>query len=128
MYNRYVPQSDGSYRRSCIPDHIPKKQTPVHTGNKPQALPQPQCVPEAVTETPGTGCSVSGAAQRRSAKGPGGERSAPPATVSDFLKNLLPGSFDTGDLLVVVLLLLMAGDCKENRESTLLTLLLYLLM
>ena len=33
-----------------------------------------------------------------------------------FLKNLLPKDFDTGDLLILLLLLLMAGDCKEDQN------------
>ena len=49
-------------------------------------------------------------------------------SVSSFLRQLLPKDFDTGDLLVVILLLLMAGDCKEDQNSALLTLVLYLFM
>ncbi|MBQ6852428.1 MAG: hypothetical protein IJO04_05310 [Oscillospiraceae bacterium] len=45
-----------------------------------------------------------------------------------FLRQLLPKDFDTGDLIVVLLLLLMAGDCEEDRSSALLTLALYFLM
>ena len=45
-----------------------------------------------------------------------------------FLKQLLPKNFDTEDLLVVLLLLLMAGDCRENQNSALLTLMLYLFL
>lgn len=45
-----------------------------------------------------------------------------------FLKQLLPKDFDTGDLIVVLLLLLMAGDCEEDRNNALLTLALYFMM
>lgn len=48
--------------------------------------------------------------------------------VSGFLRQLLPKDFDTGDLLVVLLLLLMAGDSQENQNSALLTLGLYLFL
>jgi hypothetical protein len=48
--------------------------------------------------------------------------------VSGFLRNLLPKDFDTGDLLVVLLLLLMAGDNSEDHTSALLTLALYLFL
>ena len=44
------------------------------------------------------------------------------------MRNLLPKNFDTADLLVVILLLLMAGDCREDQNSALLTLALYLFM
>ena len=45
-----------------------------------------------------------------------------------FLRHLLPRDFDTGDLLVVILLLLMSGDCQEDQNTALLTLALYLFM
>lgn len=45
-----------------------------------------------------------------------------------FLRQLLPKEFDTGDLLIVLLLLLMAGDCPEEQNTALLTLALYLFL
>lgn len=45
-----------------------------------------------------------------------------------FLKQLLPRDFDTGDLLVVLLLLLISGDCQEDQNTALLTLALYLFL
>ncbi len=45
-----------------------------------------------------------------------------------FLRQLLPKDFDTGDLIVVLLLLLMAGDCPEDRNTALLTLALYFIL
>lgn len=45
-----------------------------------------------------------------------------------FLKQLLPEGLDTGDLLIAVLLLLMAGDCQEEKNTALLTLALYLFL
>ena len=39
-----------------------------------------------------------------------------------FLRQLLPAGFDTGDLIVVLLLLLMAGDKPEDKNTALLTL------
>lgn len=56
---------------------------------------------------------------------------APPprqGSVSGFLRNLLPPNFDTGDLIVVLLLLLLAGDCQEERSTAMLTLVLYLFL
>lgn len=41
---------------------------------------------------------------------------------------LLPNDFDTGDLLVVLLLLLISADGCEDRSNSLLTLALYLLL
>ena len=42
-----------------------------------------------------------------------------------FLRGLIPKGFDTGDLIVVLLLLLMAGDKPEDKNTAMLTLALY---
>ena len=52
----------------------------------------------------------------------------PAQGIADFLKQLLPKGLDTGDLLVIVLLLLMSGDCREDQNWALLTLMLYLFL
>ena len=49
-------------------------------------------------------------------------------TAGSFLKQLIPKGLDTGDLLIIVLLLLMAGDCEEDKNNALLTLALYLFL
>lgn len=51
-----------------------------------------------------------------------------PVSAGSFLRQLIPKGLDTGDLLIIVLLLLMAGDCEEEKNSALLTLALYLFM
>lgn len=48
--------------------------------------------------------------------------------IGSFLRNLLPKDLDTGDLLIILLLLLMAGDREESRTDALLTLALYLFL
>ena len=48
--------------------------------------------------------------------------------MAGFLRQLLPRNFDTGDLFIVLLLLLMAGDSEEGRNNALLTLALYFIM
>ena len=96
MYNRYIPQHDGSYQRRPIPEK--KQQQPIQT----QHIPPPP--------PPQTAASL------------------PPQPAGGFLRNLLPREFDTGDLIVVLLLLLMAGDCEQERNTALLTLALYFLL
>jgi len=56
------------------------------------------------------------------------KNSREPTNVGSFLRQLLPKGFDTEDLLIVLLLLLMSGDCKEDQNTALLTLVLYLFM
>ena len=93
MYNRYIPQNDGSYRKNRIDE--PRQP-------QPEPPPPPPKPPETVHP--------------------------PQLPAMSFLRNLLPKGLDTGDLLVIVLLLLMAGDSEKERSSALLTLALYLLM
>lgn len=96
MYNRYIPQSDGSYRKNRMPE---QRQPQQHT---PPPPPQEYSAP---ARSPKAGGSVTG-----------------------FLHSILPKEFDTGDLLVVLLLLLMAEHCEEDKNTALLTLAFYFFM
>lgn len=103
MYNRYIPQPDGSFQRS----YVPEKGPPPPPKPDPPPPPSPQMPfepPEPPPKPPEHG------------------------SVSAFFRNLLPANFDTGDLIVVLLLLLLASDCEEDRSSALLTLALYLFL
>ncbi len=111
MYNRYIKQSDGSYRRSHIPDPQPPQPPPCPP--PPPPLEEAPCAPPP-PEPP-----------RRPQPPPPCRQST---GAGDFLKHLLPKNLETGDLLVIILLLLMAGDCAEDKNTALLTLALYLFM
>lgn len=99
MYNRYIPQQDGTYQKNRIPTPPP---SPSPSPSQPPA-PPPTC-----------------------------EEAQPPYRqpngAFDFIRQLLPKNLDTGDLLIIILLLLMAGDNKDNKNSWLLTLALYLFL
>ena len=100
MYNRYIPQSDGSYRRN--PTQEPRPQ-PQRTPPQPPKQPPPPPAPQ--------------------------QRPAPqPEPITGFLRQLIPQGFDTGDLIIVLLLLLIAGDNPESRSNALLTLALYFVL
>jgi hypothetical protein len=123
MYNRYIPQPDGSFRRSRIEDSQPKappspppQPPPCEVRSEPQPLPPRQ------ETTPKS--RRSGQRPYRAYKPPKQEDTS----VTGFLRRLLPKDFDTGDLIVVLLLLLMAGDCTEDQNTALLTLALYFFM
>lgn len=128
MYNRYIPQPDGSYRRSRMPDRIrpiapqPCKQEPIC----PEPKPEPP-KPEPITPPP---CPPprKNHPHHRSRPQPHPEPPHQDTSVSGFLRRLIPKDFDTGDLLIVLLLLLMAGDCAEDQNTALLTLALYFFM
>ncbi len=107
MYNRYIPQPDGSFRRNRVDNHRPNMRPPQSPCPPPEPpCPPPSCEPEW----------------------PEPPRHKEHSSAGGFLQNLLPQSFDTGDLIVVLLLLLLAGDCQEDRSTALLTLVLYLFM
>ena len=98
MYNRYIPQADGSYRRNPTQEQRPPRQ------------PAPSPPPKSPT--------------------PPVQQFQPPPSepITGFLRQLLPKGFDTGDLIIVLLLLLMAGDNPESRSNALLTLALYFVL
>ena len=97
MYNRYIPQPDGSHQRNRVPE---QKQI---TQKKASVIPEiphqvkPHCQPSKHQSD----------------------------SVIGLLRNLLPKNLDSGDLIIILLLLLMANDCEENRNHALLTLALY---
>ena len=107
MYNHYIPQSDGSYRRSSQPDQRRPAPPPKP---KPEPRPEPECPPEPPKPLPP--CPPPPANQ---------------GSILDFFKKLLPRSIDTADLMIVFLLLLMNKD-DEGGLSPILTLALYFLL
>ena len=83
MYNRYVPQADGSYRRNRMED----QRQPQRPKDPPkQQPPQNPCLPEQKPQ-----------AAKHQAQHVGG-----------FLRQLLPKDFDTADLIIILLLLPVA--------------------
>lgn len=119
MYNRYIPQPDGSFRRSRVED---PQQRPTP---QPQRKEPPQQEPYAPPEPPKQEIHEHREEPRHRHSTADFHRGE---SITGFLKQLLPKDFDTGDLIVVLLLLLMAGDCEEDRGTALLTLALYMFM
>lgn len=151
MYNRYIPQPDGSYRRSRMQET--QSFSPAPPPRREPCLPERETVPtrpqqpEAyVPEKPKSSPPQKRPMNQRSRQRPQQPAPCPPPrqnsrpprqepcaeqrdnSVGSFLRQLLPQNFDTQDLLVVILLLLMAGDSSEDNNSALLTLALYLFM
>ena len=101
MYNRYIPQNDGSYSRRHMPDNSRATPNSAHK----EETHQQEC---ALVPQPGPAHQEMG--------------------IGSFLRNILPKEFDTGDLIILLLLLLMAGDCQEDQNWAVLTLVLYLFL
>ena len=104
MYNRYIPQSDGTYRKNRIYDPPPPKNNYEPPCTPP---PPPPCDNDPKPKPPPCRQGID---------------------AGSFLRRLMPKNMDTGDLLVIILLLLMAGDNTEDKNNALLTLALYLFM
>lgn len=111
MYNRYVPQPDGTYRKNTMTE--PQRRPP----HKPQpAKPEPkeECpIPVSHPEPPPP------------PKPFNKPQNSKHDSLTSFFTQLLPKELDTADLMIIILLLLMAGDCEESRSNALLTLALY---
>lgn len=114
MYNRYVPQPDGSYRRNRMQE--PQRPVPP---------PPQQTGPTAYTNRNSEPADAP--PDNRTNRQTQRKRTVP-TSAGSFLRQLLPGNLDTEDLLIVILMLLMAGDCEEERSNALLTLALYLFL
>lgn len=130
MYNRYIPQADGSYRRNRVQDNVPPPPEPSRVEPVQDHCPPPE--PEPCRETPSSNPRPQQRYQRQNPPPRQNQRTQrqehKDGSVLNFLRQLLPKDFDTGDLLVVVLLLLMSADCADDQNTALLTLALYLFM
>lgn len=131
MYNRYIPQPDGTYRRNRMQDPSAPpapQQTPREEPRRCEP-PQEPCPPQQETPPCQKGQPCAHMRPPRPAPTPTRQnRTTPPMGIGSFLRQLLPRDFDTEDLIIVLLLLLMAGDCQEDQNSALLTLALYLFL
>ena len=124
MYNRYIPQPDGTYRRSRMPE--PRHGPPQKPSEPQQSCPPP---PQPAPEPPKQPQTQPRRQQcpRQSPHRPN-QHEQVDTSASGFLRKLLPKNFDTSDLMIVLLLLLMAGDCPDDQNTALLTLALYFIM
>jgi len=124
MYNRYIPQSDGSFQRSRLPEQIPASPQPTRNP-APAAQNPPPATPPPPVFTPQPRAQF----RQRPTRSPHPSvDSHRDSSVLSFLRQLLPKDFDTSDLMIVLLLLLMSNDCTEDQNWALLTLALYLFM
>ena len=94
MYNRYIPQSDGSFQKQTCTEG-------KHEPPSPKAPSPPPKPPEKHTDSRDAGTAI---------------------------HQLLPADFDTEDLIIVLLLLLMSGESSEGKNTALLTMVLYLFL
>ena len=126
MYNRYVPQADGSFRRSRIPEPAPERERP--------AAPPPPMQEPVTRESPHSPNESCAPPRQHYSYPHVPPARRPPAydngagSVGSFLKGLLPQNFDTEDLMVVLLLLLMSGNSGTDQNAALMTWVIYLFL
>lgn len=122
MYNHYIPQSDGSYRRSSIPEQQrqSRRSAPIPSpAPVPRSEPAPEEPPCPASSPPAS--PVCAPAQNVPEQhGSGG--------ILSFLKGLLPRQIDTDDLLIILLIFLMNREEDCDGLSPMLTLALYFLL
>lgn len=102
VYNRYIPDADGSFRRMRVEE---RAAAPPITVAPPQEAASPPCPPPCENQQPAC------------------------REVGHPLRGLLPAGMDTGDLLILVILLLLLIDGDEDDTlSVLLTFAAFILM
>lgn len=108
MYNHYIPQSDGSFRRSSVPEQSkrPAKQ-PTPPPPPPPKPPEPPLPPPCP---------------------PPQHPAPPPQSLFSVLKKLLPKDMDAGDLIIIALLLLIGLEEDCDDLAPILTIALYFLL
>ena len=108
MYNRYTPTPGGQYQRKPVPE--PKRPPGPPPGQPcspgPPPAPQPPGPPPCPPPPPGP--------------------PRPPLRLP-FLEGLIPG-MDSGDVLVVLILLLLLSEGNEDSGSVLMTLAIFLFL
>lgn len=122
MYNRYIPQPDGSFHRKQIPDIPVSQKTPPEacSNNTPS---QDTCIKEQ-HKHPYAKCRNCPGCRKYNQQTPESKTSC----IGAMLHQILPKDFDSGDLMVILLLLLMSSEQSEDQTTALLTLALYLFL
>jgi len=107
MYNHYIPQSDGSFRRNSVPEQNRRPQkppTPPPSPPKPPEPPKPEPCPPPYMPPP------------------------PAPSPLSLLKKLLPRDMDVTDLIIIALLLLIGLEDDCDDLAPILTIALYFLL
>ena len=130
MYNRYIPQADGSFQRSRVPEpEMPQKPAAERADPAEPEKTQAKSPPEIRQNPPPQGRSrppVMLQGPRKQYRPPKQEQNH--GSIGSFFKGLLPENLDAEDLIVILLLLLMSGSNSKDPNAALLTLGIYLFM
>lgn len=142
MYNHYIPQSDGSYRRNQVPEPPRRQQPPRQNQSQQQSRQQPQNhpAPPPPSKQEQKPCSPAQPEPKPCPQKPPEQQPVPRCEtctsprqeqgILGFLRNLLPRDVDTSDFIIIALLLLLCNDEKgeDGDLAPLLTIALYFLL
>lgn len=130
MYNRYTPRQDGGYSKNRIPDSSNRCPPPQEQPSccSPAQNHQDCCPPEPASCCPPEPPSCPPKPQDTPCYCSPGCNTQGGTSASNFLSGLLPKNMDTGDLLMLLILLLLMTDGSEEAPNPLLTLALFFLM
>lgn len=142
MYHRYLPTANGQYRRQTVPDRrVTAPPPPKPSAQPPKSVPVSDAsetapIADAVSHTPAQNApTVTPSPQQtcgKSAPEHGGhapkqERKGLSGAPTALLERLFP-NFDSGDLLLLFVLILLLSEGNEDSSPTILTLALSLFM
>lgn len=139
MYNRYVPQGDGTFQRNQMPDAPPRPTVSARQQSQRRQstldAPPPLSTPQSGSHMPPQPEpphreSQPEAAVPRQRSIPQEDRGPQPLNqnASAFFSRFLPKNMDSGDLLMLMILLLLLSDGDEDAPPVLLTIALYFLL
>lgn len=133
MYNRYVSQSDGTFRKSRVSD--PPKTAPRQPSPPPNPSGKGGCsapIRKPDPAPPATYCRRRPPRPKpclpRENPLPANSGTRKDGGIGSFLRQLLPKDLCTEDIIVILLLLLMCADNEEGKNNALLTLVIYLFL
>lgn len=127
MYHRYMPSGNGQFKRQTVPDppRPSAQKQPGQTGERP--APPPTFSPSPPSSEPqAKHTSDAPAASAPAVKSAAGN-APPPQFHLPFLDKLLP-NHDSGDLLLLAIMLLLISEGTEDSASVVMTLAIFLFM
>ncbi len=121
MYHRYMPSANGQYRRQAVPERKP----PQNAAEQKPTPPKPAPCPPPSQERKQT--QERKQPQEAPAKVCGGVQESRRNPLSALFGGLFKG-FDSGDLLLLALLLLLLTEGSEDAAPMVLTLAIALML
>lgn len=125
MYHRYMPNANGQYRRQTVQEAKPTPCPPDRNAAPERSVPKEACAPKEASSRECTPESTPPPARKECPPKEQAPKCKP--AQSSALSTLFPG-IDSGDLLLLALLLLLISEGTDDTAPTILTLALALIL